>query len=637
LAKYLLIIFYLFLIIILIPSEAFAQKPTRPVKADTTRDMPFAKPDTLETKPVYSKLYWYNLESRLFMRRDSSRLQIYRFADEKKLIYTDVSDVLWNKPLWFVYDLKERGRPIYISMLNKYPHQTAFYYNNMVMNDPAHGMFDSQLISLQYIHSFETDMMLGNLKNSGSTSGDALHVISNSMHTKAPWSKILYKQGGFGHSDLDISFVLPITETFSVQLGGFNQLYDGTIINANYHGYNFRGEVLWQYSSALYLRGQFYLSRKRVGMTPYNFPQELTRPQHVENRDDFFFDLTWLPNDSSQQRLHVLFYNGYTLRGIKNMDNRQYVIDTYGRHYAIDANYNMLFGSMEVLIGLGSQYPKIWGDAFKDGHRPYKLNVYGKINMAIWRNISLGTSLQVAYSEGFEPSILPTVAVNIKPASGQEFDIALTRGVRFPNINERFFDFDTLYGNQDLEPEEHIMLHGKYKLKLNASWHLENEVGYGRIEKEIQWREPSFENTVARDFSFVSIGTTYRFWKLDFSAGGHYTFSQVYLTPRSSLWAAAHFNHKLLKGVLNFDAYGTFYYYDTHEKINFEPRLQRFYRGSGENDPYYVLNWKLMATIGNARIFAEMDNAFDNDFEVINGYTEFFYRFRFGVNWVLWD
>ena len=634
--RYLVLFLCLFLILPICTSRVLAQKPTRPSDSDTTRAMPFAKPDTMETMPVHSNLYWYNIENQLFTRRDSSIFQIFRYQDEKALIYTEFSDVLWNHPLWFVYDLKERGRPAYIAFLNKYPHQTTLFYNSVPMNDPTHGMFNSQLFSIIFTHSVESDIVLGNLQNFACSSGEVLYINPNSMHTKAPWTKVLYKQGGFGHSDLDISFVLPLTETIALQLGGFNELYDGTIINAASKGYNFRGELTWQYSPSLYMRGQFYLSRNRVGLTPYNFPQEILLPQHEDHRDDFFLDLTWHPYDSTEQRLHFILYHGYALRSFKDRDNPQYIIDTKSKMYGFDTNYNIFIKQVEILFGLGMQYPQIWGDAFQKTYYPYRVNGYGKIKIPFWKRVTLQAAAQVAFLEGYKLQVIPTATIAVKPALRHEFDLALTRGIRFPNSNERFFDFDTLYGNQDLQSEKHLMVYGRYKFKAHSNWQLQSEVGYCRVENEIQWQEPSFKNSAVRDFAYSTILSAYRFWHIELSLGGHYTFSKTYITPRSSIWGGAHFYYNLFN-FLKFDAYGTFYYYDKHNKINFEPRIHRFYTGSGENDPYYVLNWKLVATIKDFKIFAEMDNALGNDYEIINGYTEFYYRFRFGINWVFWD
>ena len=122
-----------------------------------------------------------------------------------------------------------------------------------------------------------------------------------------------------------------------------------------------------------------------------------------------------------------------------------------------------------------------------------------------------------------------------------------------------------------------------------------------------------------------------------FYSAGQYTFADINLTPKSKLWGRAHFNWVLLNGALIFDAYGTFTWYDKHQSIKYQPRIDRYYRGIGETDSFVILSWKLVATIQSAHIFFEMDNALEENYEIVAGYPDFYRRFRLGVNWTLWD
>ena len=65
--------------------------------------------------------------------------------------------------------------------------------------------------------------------------------------------------------------------------------------------------------------------------------------------------------------------------------------------------------------------------------------------------------------------------------------------------------------------------------------------------------------------------------------------------------------------------------------------MDRFYVGDDKTSAYQVLNWKAVATIQEARIFFEMDNALSADYQVIRGYYENYIRWRFGIDWILWD
>jgi hypothetical protein len=92
-----------------------------------------------------------------------------------------------------------------------------------------------------------------------------------------------------------------------------------------------------------------------------------------------------------------------------------------------------------------------------------------------------------------------------------------------------------------------------------------------------------------------------------------------------------------LSRALIVDAYGTVLYQGGHQDIMYQSRLDRFYPGTEQTDAFFTLNWKIVATIHNAQIFLEMDNALSADYQVIFGYLNYLRLFRFGLNWVLWD
>jgi len=592
--------------------------------------------DTLKIAPITSRLYWYDLENRLSSKNDSSRYEIFRLADEIKLIYTDMSDIFRNQPLWFDFDLKESGRPAYISMINTYPHQTPFFYGGILMNDQLQGQYNSQFIPLNFIQFAETDIAAGNLRGFGLGTGAQISITSPSIHFRRPWTKIVYKQGSYGYSDVDISFQLPISSTFSFQLGGLRKLYDGAIAFSGLDAENYRAEFTWQYSPALYIRGQLFLDRSKVGLTSFDERQEIVSPKNDEHRDDYFLDITWLPDDSTGQRLHLLIYHTWYARKFSDFLST-YTFETKSKRYGIDGNYNFFLGSGELLLGAGILLPQIFGDPFKDQPSIPSFNTYAKMQIPFSDRMKLVAKAQLLYMKDFDPDIIPSLGMEYHIASDQQVSLNATYGHRFPNATERFFDFDSLYGNKNLEPERYLTFHGQYRVyKLNR-WHLQLDGGYHRIEKEIVWSDSIFQNSRTRDFIFFGLEGSVNIWKFDFALGGQYTMADMHLTPKTSIWGQAHFHDDLLSGALILDAYGTVYYYDRHQDINYQPRLDRFYAGPGQTDAFYALNWKIVATVQTARIFFEMDNALSEEYQFVSGYKEFFRRFRLGVNWLLWD
>ena len=233
--------------------------------------------------------------------------------------------------------------------------------------------------------------------------------------------------------------------------------------------------------------------------------------------------------------------------------------------------------------------------------------------------------------------LLPTLGADLIFSENQYLSFDLTHGERIPNATERFFDFDTLYGNQNLNPETYSTIGGRYFFRHDSEWHLKIDAGYYNIGNEIVWKDSIFTNQGSRDFVFFGVEGYLKVWWFDFTLAGQYTFADINLTPKSSLWGRAHFNWVLLNGALIFDAYGTFTWYDKHQAIKYQPRIDRYYTGLNESDAFVTLTWKLVATVQSAQIFLEMDNALEEYFEIVSGYPDFYRRFRLGVNWTLWD
>jgi hypothetical protein len=600
---------------------------------------PFSRPDTLKTMVIKSNLYWYDLQLKLHTAKDSSRYASFSAKDEKGLNYGDIGDIFSSQPLWYVYDLQERGRPLYISVINKFPHQTPFYYGGILMNDPIHGMFNGQFIPVNFIRYLETDLSIGAFNNSAWGSGNAISVVPLSLHTKAPWSRVVYKQdGAFGYRDLDLSFVKPFSETFAIQLGGINKGYNGSFYNSSYKGTNYRGEITWQYKPNLYLRSQFFLNRDLVGITPDPdiYRQEITFPRQKELRDDYFIDLTWQPFDSTGERLHLLIFNTFSSRKFKDRFS-SYTILYKHRRYGMDVNYNIFLGKNELLFGTGTILPKVWGTGFTSARKPYSYNAYAHLTYPLSDKVTLSPAIQLVYRNDFDPQILPEIRIDILPLFNHKLSFMAARYVRLPNTSELFFNFDTLYGNADLHPELHNSIYGSYDISVKNKWHVCMQSGYFHIDREINWLAPHFVNSPSREFYFLGLNAEYNLGKFSLASGGQYTFSKLYLTPRSSAYGNIHFQDIWLKGAVKIDAYGFINAYDRHHVLYFESRLNRFYYGKDLINPFFTLNWKIVATVMDAKIFFEMDNVLSEDYEIIHGYMQRYRHLRFGVNWILWD
>ena len=427
-----------------------------------------------------------------------------------------MSDIFWSKPLWFDFDLIEAGRPAYISLINTYPHQTPLFFGGTLMNDQLQGAFNTQFIPLNYIQFAESDYSSASLQNYAFWSGSKINITPHSVHTQRPWTKILYKQGSYGYSDVDVHFEVPFSSTFAVQLGGKNSGFDGAIQGSGYDGQNYRAEVTWQYTPQLYIRSQVVLNRIKVGLASFDPDQEIAIPATDEKRDDYILDVTWLPDDSLDQRLHVLLYYSNYTRKFKDTFTT-YAFETWSQRFGLDANYNFLIGKNELLVGASALLPKIWGDPFNDGVTLPALNGYSKLNIPFGELFNFRAGLQLSFIKDYDLQLLPTLGVDLIFSENQNLSFDVTTGERIPNATERFFDFDTLYGNQDLKPETYSTICGRYYFRQINAWHIKIDAGYHSIGNEIVWEDSVFTNQGSRDFMFGSLEGFLKVWWFDFT------------------------------------------------------------------------------------------------------------------------
>ncbi len=592
--------------------------------------------DTLASLPARDQaLYWYDLRSDLRSPEDTSSDDIYRGINHKHLLYLDFSDVFRDQPLWFEYDLRENGRPAYVAGVNLFPQQTAYYYGGLLMNDPIHGMYNLQFIPVPFIRNTEAGLVVSGAGNLGMAHGARVNIVPESRASETPWTRIVYKQGRFGYSALDISFVQSFSKKFALQLGGYNNLYDGTLISANHDAQNFRGEFTWQYSPDIYARGQFFINRQKIGLATYETEGALLNPFQKEFRDDYFLDLTWHPDPEHQTRLHAMVYYTHSDKELRADEGINYVVNSNFRNYGFDANFAFQYEGWEILAGGGTRFPVVFGNAYRETVRPTVGNIYGSFRLPLLRAVTLQLDGVLTKHVDFEvqPGVSGRVDVDL---GDHRFDLEFNRSARYPNVVDLYFDFDSLYGNPDIGAENALGIHAGYSYEVNV-WHFGLEGGYGRIENEIRWDGSRFGNYPARDFSYAGLRAGFGFWKVKIAGGGQYTFSDILLSPQVSGWGKLHFHDRWLKGALIVDGYLMMHYYDRHRNLRYEPRLERFYFSEGNNKPYSLLNWKVVGTIQEAQIFFEMDNSLASVFEVVDRYQEFYIRWRFGINWILWN
>ena len=147
----------------------------------------------------------------------------------------------------------------------------------------------------------------------------------------------------------------------------------------------------------------------------------------------------------------------------------------------------------------------------------------------------------------------------------------------------------------------------------------------------------SFYNGPDRNFNYLELNTEYSLYKFSLELTGSLGDVKINLSPKKAFTGQLRYRDAWLKGAVIIDAVGSFHWYDVHNKIYYNPIVERIYWSNSEADGYYYFSFKIAATVKSAQLYMAMDNPMSYDYQYINGYYEFYRRVRFGVNWVLID
>ncbi len=581
-------------------------------------------------QPVVLQPLWYDLDGSVKTLNDTSVHTVFRFDQLLYQSYNGAADVFRNRPQVQVFDFLEMGLPRYIAPVNLLPHQSAVLMDGGSLNDPVSGMYNMRMLPLDAVRSVQQSPAAP-LDRSGLYGlTQTAQFTTRYLNPEEPYTRLMFRQGDFGYTDLDITFARRINRRMAVQLGGINKYYDPN----GYRGVNYRGSFSWQINPRVFWRTRFHLGDE--GAQVYSrsrFPNY----HYKETRSDVYSALTMQDADSMEGYWHLLLW--YTSgKRRTNSDIDSFFVENkfkrfYGRlerHWRID--------NMELTAGVSGSQNLVWGSAYARDY--YDLGLAGWLHLryVLFDQIFLEGRLRGDYMWGNQTWLSPQAVIRWKPDEKTDVRFSVSKTERTPNRSERSFGYYGIGGQPGLINENmyNAALRINYvfssHLKMDGSWN------FMRLANEIRFTDTGFTQTdTERSFQNFTAAVYSSFYKFKFAAGGLYSLANVDIAPQASLWAEVRYHDIWLNGTLTFDAVASYYWYGQRNALYYHPVIERFYWGQGTSPAYNIYTFKLMATVQDLQLYMAMDNPQAFSYRMINGYYEYYRRIRFGLNWVLWD
>ncbi len=585
-------------------------------------------PKKAEQPVVENDPFFITARGRLQKDSIASDQTVYRFKNLIHQNYTGFADVFRRNPAIQVFDFMDMGQPRYVASFNLLPHQSGLIMDGILLNDPVTGMFNTRNIPLDMISAIE-DGSAAFAMNARAVLNDAVHLHSRNLQPVEPYTRIMYREGDFGYTDLDISFARKFSDRLTVELGGINKYYN----LSRYHGFNYRSGVRYALTPNLYTRGRLHMNREQVWLrNQSHFPLHKYR----EDRDAFYNDWIYLTADDTSAYWHgqlALTRDRKTFRS----DVDSFRVDQYHQNYQAGLMRRMHFNDTSLLLALNLYQYRFWGTPYRNLRIDSGARSRIQWQLPLARNLSLQPSLNMHYRYGEDPLWSGAMLLDwrqsfLKTAMSARFD------QRYPLPAETIFHYQEIAGNEDIRDESMWQMQARATLNIEQSFGVSGRLIYGSLHNEIRFRDNRFVNGADRDWLLAIGDVHYEISKFRFSAGGHISAAQTRLSPRRSSWLRLQYHDRWLDGAIIIDAVGNFRWIGGHHRLYYQPMLERFYYDAGISEGgYYTFSYKLAATVKQAELFMEMDNPFSYDYQYIYGYPEYYRRVRLGVNWVLWD
>ena len=578
------------------------------------------------TKEEYARI-WTEFQLNGGFNHTGTLEKYYNFSNLININYTGMADVFRNHPSFQVYDFFSMGYPRFIAQNNLLPHQSDVYLNGQILNDPMHGMFNTHMISLDGLQDIDAN------------TGIPMYGYGNGVNLKPkalnspdePYSRVMFRQGDFGYTDLDIDFSRKLSDDISFNAGGINKIYEGS----NNYGFQYRAGLFYRITRNLYSRTALNIDREKIINSNFSeFPLYRYREYRHDVSHSFYYltdtqDTCYWRLDAGYTRIRrkhdAQGENDFTFLNRKRTDQ-----------YKLGLERDLAIGNFNLDASVSAYQNRFWGSSFSGKLTDSGMNGSVQIYYPILNWLEFYGDLRTGYLNGQNLSWSPSVELKLN-FENLWFRLKGSRSQRFPYRNERSLYFNQYRGNSDLDIESLDSYSATAGFNPFSNLFITAKIESNKVGNEIIFSDTSFYNGPDRKFNFAEINTRYSLYKFDLQLTGSFNDAGINISPKRSLSGQLHYHDTWLKGALIIDATCSFHWYDRHNAIHYNPIAERLYWTNDQMDRYEYFSYKLAATVKSAQLYMAMDNPTTESFQYVSGYYEFYRRVRFGVNWVLMD
>ena len=607
----------------------------------------FAYPqETDSTETVVSGAETPRADTLIIKPRPNLGIWVSDTRETEKLIAEDIADFVQVLPNIVPLDYGSLGQVSPFSFRGSTPQQTGIWLDALNLENPISGFVPTTVIPINLIEDFTVRGADSFAPFGTQSPGGLLNVNSLKFEGKQPYSKVNFRAGSWGYSDLGILFALPITKNVNFTFSGKRQGFDGFEVNRMHTGSRIFGRVSFQPHSKMELNYTIFLNKNEFEIPAPLLPAFVPLASGAKRKDKRFDQVLSLKLGSLSEENKLLnaslFFSTIQEQSIADsvaFKPRNMTFGTRIQQQIIAANHLFGFGGEFKTDDLSS--PRLGDHTDKFGR------VFIQDDFLLADKWRLGLQLNLERKNDYPIGFNPAAFLYYEPTEINKIWMGVRRARRYPSFVERFWPTSGFRGEPELSAErssifelgfslnrDDVQVHAAAFVQQVDSWIgnalLKNLDDFGPVDL-------GKRTVLGHDFKFI--------WK--YFKGGEFGFVSSYLTvtepgpsKRLQMPEISIYSYLDLGGHM-FENY-------VYVNIRFIGRV--FGERSGliyENNSFLpstvnlpeavVFDSQISFQFSDARLSISMENLFDKKYQLVPGFFMPPKTFRFGIVWEFWD
>ncbi|NIR72490.1 TonB-dependent receptor [candidate division KSB1 bacterium] len=516
--------------------------------------------------------------------------------------------------------------------------------DDILLDEPINGFVTSKFLPLNIVEGLEF-FGPGSVAPFGLTAaGGMLRAETYEFQGGRPFSKVLFRAGDFGYSDIGIMFGLPITKKTDFLIDGNRQEFDG--LNNSHEGTRVLTKVSHQVNNVL-IKHLAFLNKNDVTVpAPFlpNWVPGNVVSQWEEDRLDQVLSVR--VGNLAQAgrrllgRLHFTRIQQESTVDTLSFDNENLTIKT-------NFNYDLLLGNHWLTIGGEFRHDDLNSVQLVD-HNDGFGRVFVRDVYRLPEKWEIGIQVNLEKHEEFSLAVNPSLRVAYEPSNRQSLWFGAQRSKRYPTFAERFWPTEFFRGNPSLSDEESSAIEIGYAFEKKDQFKFRTSVFANRVE---DWIGNSIlADTLAIAVSNLDNRTTAGLdlkFSWDFWRTGRFGFVGSYLNlteqspekqlqvPEYAIYSYLEVGHHFFEKFVFFRARFVGRVLGERHGINF--LTARSTPTRVDLDSEVIFDAQATAQFSDAKITASFENIFGISYELVPGFPMPERMFRFGIEWAFLD